>query len=234
MVMTCAALPVCAQVASSPVSQSSPDVQIVALVLPTGTYAISSVYPKQVPEKEAQARITRLLKLTGWTAANRHFSNETAASNLLKEAPAAKLSAASFQTTANVINISDGTIEWEPFFRAFGDLPRVNIVFFTPPNFTYNGPQNFSSDRISLSVIARQGTVTGTANLLKPEPDPALFGLPKYATQAASVPTSTKKVVGNQAKRRLYGGLFAAFVGVIVALGIYHFARRFTTMPNVR
>ena len=155
------------------VAASRPDVQIVVLVLPTGSYAVSSVYPTQVPQAAAQARIARLLKLTGWHATNRRFSDVSpdAKRSLVK------LSAASFETGDAVIG-TDGTVDWEPFLRAFGDVRRVNVACFTPANWLYKGATQFDSPRLSLTVTPVPGSVTLAAAIKQPALDQAPFGVP--------------------------------------------------------
>lgn len=216
---------------AAPLSNTQPDVQIVVLALPTGTYAVSSVYPKQIPKAVAQGRIDRLLALTKWTATNRKFSDAPATPNPLSDSrtPKGKLSAASFETTG-MVYAADGTINWEPFLRAFGDVRRINMVCFTATDFAYRGPVSFESDRVSFSASAGEGTVAAVANLKKPEPSPAVFGLPQYRqddTPAKKTPNRSKKNDGNRAVYIVFIALAATGVGLI----LYALASRLVTKP---
>lgn len=218
---------------SQPVAANTqPDVQIVILPLPTGTYAVSSVYPKQVPKATAQARIDRLLALTKWTATSRKFSDAPAVPNPLRDdtTPKGNLSAASFETTG-IIYADDGTINWDPFLRAFGDLRRINMVCFTGTDFVYAGPVSFDSERVTFSASSGQGTVAVVANLKKPELSPASFGLPNGAqteTVARQAPRRTKK--SNGTNRAVYVVLIA-LGATAVALITYALTSRLMTKP---
>ncbi len=205
------------------VSNTKPDAQIVVLVLPTGTYAVSSVYPKRVSKAVAEERMTKLLKLTKWQATNHRFSDAPAISHPSRgeSMPNATLSAASFETSGPIY-AADGTIDWEPLLQAFGDLHRVNFVCFTGPEFVYRGPVTFQNERIAFSASAGQGAVAVAATLKKPEPSPVRFGLPQYA---ATPPAPTKETVantpnsqGSRAIRILFVTLFATGVALIIYL----------------
>ncbi len=216
-----------AQVAppNAPARATSPDVEIVVIVLPTGDYAVSSVYPGQVPQAAAQARINRLLSLTKWRAVHRKFSDAPAASNLLRDDAHAKLSAASFETDGGVY-AADGTIDWEPFLQAFGDLRRVNIVCFTGPGFTYGGPVAWDSERIAFSATAAPGAVSATAVIKKPEANASRFGLPRFGTVVAKAPVAAVGAAKEGGRGRDAKILLLALFSVGIALAIYRLASR--------
>lgn len=219
-------------VTGQPTPNTQPDVQIVVLPLPTGTYAVSSVYPKRVPKAVAQGRIDRLLALTKWKATNRKFSDAPAVPNPLRDdqTPKGKLSAASFETTGTIY-ADDGSINWDPFLRAFGDVRRINLVCFTGTDFAYRGPVSFESTRIAFSASAAQGTVAAVANIKKPEPAPAPFGLSQYATASPKTTVVTKPVAENGQARRVVGIVLIALVATGVALVIYALTSRLVTRP---
>lgn len=214
------------------ISNTKPDVQIVVLGLPTGTYAVSSVYPKQVPKAVAQGRIDKLLALTKWPSTSRKFSDAPAVPNPLRDdsTPKGKLSAASFETTGAVY-ASDGTIDWEPFLRAFGDVGRINIVCFTGPEFAYTGPLAFDNDRITFSASAGEGTVAVVANIKKPEPSPASFGLPKQQQPATAVAPAQGHAKKSNDANRVVGIILVALAATGIALVIYALTSRFVTKP---
>ncbi|MBC8139755.1 MAG: hypothetical protein H8F28_28060 [Fibrella sp.] len=215
-------------------ANTQPDVQIVVLPLPNEVYAVSSVYPKQVPKAVAQGRIDALLALTKWKATNRKFSDAPAVPNPLSDdqTPKGNLSAASFETSG-AIYAEDGTINWEPFLRAFGDVRRINMVFFTGTDFAYTGPVSFDNERITFSASSGQGTVAAVANIKKPEPSPASFGLPQYQTGAATPKTvvATKPDSQGGQTRRVVGIVGIALFATAVALIIYAMTSRLVTKP---
>ena len=227
--------PVCVARAQSPaaqtdVSMANPDVQILVMPLPTG-YAVSSVYPKQVTKAAAQGRIDKLLALTKWTATKRRFSDATAASNLLQDGKGGLLSAASFETTDAPFG-TDGTINTEPFLQAFGDLRRVNLVFFTGDGFVYRGATRFGSERLAFSATAGQGTVMMAANIKVPAKNAAPFGLPRLAseTRAEPAPQSVVRERNGEANRWL-GLLFVGIAAVGFGVVIYALTIRFVQKP---
>jgi hypothetical protein len=221
-----------AQSAQPTISNTKPDVQIVVFGLPTGTYAVSSVYPKQVPKAVAQGRIDKLLALTKWQAKSRKFSDAPAVPNPLRDetTPKGQLSAASFETTGAIYG-SDGAIDWEPFLRAFGDVNRINIVCFTGPEFAYSGPVAFDSERVTFSASGGQGTVAVVANIKKPEPSPALFGLPKYRQADAVVAQAQVPAKKSNGTNRVVGVILVALAATGIALVIYALTSRFVTKP---
>lgn len=242
LVLAAASLPVTAQsgvpapdsttLQAAPLGNMRPDVQIVVLGLPTGTYAVSSVYAKQVPKAVAQGRIDKLLALTKWQATSRKFSDAPAVPNPLRDdkTPKGNLSAASFETTA-AIYAADGTIDWEPFLQAFGDVERINLICFTGTDFAYRGPVQFDTDRITFSASSGQGTVAAVANIKKPEPSPVSFGLPKYATaDTVSVPVKNR-VKENTDTNRVIRIVLVALAATGVALIIYAITSRLVTKP---
>jgi hypothetical protein len=190
------------------------------------------VYPKQVPKAAAQARIDRLLALTKWPAKSRKFSDAPAVPNPLNDGATGKgkLSAASFETTG-AIYAEDGTINWDSFLRAFGDVRRINMVCFTGTDFAYRGPVSFESDRVTFSASGGEGTVAAVANIKKPEPSPGSFGLPQYATVAPKAVAATKPKANSGQTRRIVGTVLVALAATGVALIIYALTSRLVTKP---
>lgn len=150
---------------------SMPDVQI--MVAPgLGAWSVAAVYPKQVSRAESEARLKRLSALTGWKLERLEFEDkrlDRSATNStdpeIRKAtksigPSPVMSSASFQTSANLVDYTQGTLALEPFLRAFRDMNRVNVTYLIPGQFAYRGPQKFSDSRVEIGLSAVEGAYT--------------------------------------------------------------------------
>lgn len=223
-----------APVAVPPAAQSvnaqmqNPDVQILVVTLPTGSTAVSSVYPGQVSKQTAQKRVDKLLALTGWKATNRRFS-DAPTGNPLEDNRAKKLSAASFETGSNVFG-ADGVIDSEPFLRAFGDLGRINLIYMPGASYTYTGIRRFDSPRLAFQVMSSgQGTVAIAATVKQPGENAPPFGLPltDVAVRSVSGVARQTNVAESPALRSMIKVAILLVLAIGSALVVYGLASRY-------
>ncbi|MBB6052055.1 hypothetical protein [Armatimonas rosea] len=155
---------------------SMPDVQI--LVAPgLGNWSVAVVYPKQVGHADTEARIKRLGTITGWKLEkpeyeDKRLDRDSVSSkdpNIRKGSqevgPAPVMSSVSFQTSANLVDYTQGTLALEPFLRAFRDMNKVNVTYLIPGQFTYRGPRQFNDTKVEIALSAQEGAYTYQALL---------------------------------------------------------------------
>ncbi|GEM_PF-3393498 len=196
-----------------------PDAQIVVLLLPTGEFEVSSVYPKKVPQKDAEARMRTVLDLTKWKAGELHYANE---STSFSRKPLKNLSSVSFTTQSGVVDPVAGTLDVAPFIRAFRDLNRIHVTYFLPANFTYRGPREYADKNVDLRLAGGQGTLTYVVNIKNHQLDSV--NLPRTQAEAeasaarASASSEPAPVPGG------FGGKLALLVAAAAGVGVLIFA----------
>jgi hypothetical protein len=150
---------------------SMPDVQI--MVAPgLGNWSVAAVYPKAVSRAETQTRLKRLATLTGWKLEKMEFEDKRLDRSAMDSkdpkikretksiGSAPVMSSASFQTSANLVDPTQGTLALEPFLQAFRDVNRINITYLLPGQFAYKGPKQFSDPRVDMALFAQGGAYT--------------------------------------------------------------------------
>lgn len=204
---------------------TKPDVQI--LIAPgVDGWTIATVYPGKVARSETQARLRRLRLLTRWPVEglafeDRQLDRETASVANPTQSGAARpvMSSATFQTSGNLVDFSQGTLAVEPFLVAFRDFSRIHITYLGLRNFKFQGLSRFRDSRVELSLIPLEDTFTYQATLTDHQFE--LLNLPlRDSPQQESANTTVNSTSPN---RRLLLGIGA--VGVI-ALGVAGIAYR--------
>ena len=181
--MTSAAIP----------TQRVPDVQVVVFPLPTHEWAITTVYPKIIARTTAEARVKRLLGITGWEGSTTEFKNKALERVAANAPPSPPMSSLTFRTPGRVVNLSDGTMPLEPFIRAFRDLERVHITYIIPGNtFTFRGLREYSGQDIEIALSQGEGAYTYVLNIKNHNLD--TLQLPRYETLKPGSGTTTTQV----------------------------------------
>lgn len=202
---------------------SMPDVQI--MVAPgLGSWSVAAVYPKAVPHAETQARLKRLVAVTGWKMEKLTFEDrrldrsamESQDPKIQREAKAVGaapvMSSASFQTSANLVDPTQGTLALEPFLQAFRDVNRVNITYLIPGQFAYKGPKQFSDSRVDMALFSQGGAYTYQVQLKDHKFEALNLPIKEVARQE-----SYRSAANSSAPRRL---LLGTGLVALLALGV--------------
>ncbi|MES2464390.1 MAG: hypothetical protein V4671_27840, partial [Armatimonadota bacterium] len=167
---------VSAQSKTEPAAQSIstanvPDVQIVVSPDPTGQWVIAAVYPSKTDRKKAEARAKEMLALGKWQTSGLLFENQALErkDNPKGMAPPPVMSSVTLSTKGNIVNYADGTIDLEPFIRAYRDLGRLNLLFLVPGTFKYRGPQGHSDEDIDLKYASGGSALTFVVQVKNPK-----------------------------------------------------------------
>jgi hypothetical protein len=232
-----AAVPAASQVTPAG-GGTAPDVQVVAIPLPTGEWAVSSVYNGKVPRAEAQARQQSLAQLTGWrihdvTYEDRGLGLQRRDGKPVRPGSAADadaptdrvLTSVSFQTPAHIVDFSDGTVDVSPWARAFRDKERVHLTFLLPPGarFSYRGLRHYAGPDLQVDLApAQPGALTYVLQIKNHQM--GALTLPRYqeATDARTLAERKRQAVNLGQRTRVLGTslivLFALGAGVLVYL----------------
>ncbi|HVK04726.1 MAG TPA: hypothetical protein VM490_14700 [Armatimonadaceae bacterium] len=144
------------------IANVKPDVQIVVLLLPNGEYEVSAVYPRKVAQAEAERPMKALLGQTKWKATPLRYDNSEAQT---PDSGKTVLSSVSFTTGEGLADTVTGTVEIEPFIRAFRETKRMHVSFFLPPTFAYRGVRQHADKNVEVSGSVQQGTITYVVNI---------------------------------------------------------------------
>jgi hypothetical protein len=204
--------------ASFRIPNRKPDVQVVILSLGPGQWAVSTTYPKVVPEAEARGRVKKLLTLTGWhTYGEPRFSND---STSYKKLPLKGLSSVSFLTPDPVVDVTGGSLDVTPFVRAFADLDHINVTLFPPKDFpAYRGLRSYADKNLDVTLAEGQGSVTYVANIKNHTLDS--LTLPRFQDPAAVSPAGDPAAAKDGGKGR---GPLVLVLAAAVGAGLVAFA----------
>ncbi len=155
---------------------NKPDVQIILMPLPTGQWGVSSVYPKQISKKEADARQARLLAASHWNAEGVAFEDgrmnreikpeEFSKENRPGTPPPPIMSSLSFMTSGKAVDFQNGTMVLEPFALAFRDLNRVHITYVMPKGFVFQGLRHYDGPDVAVDMMSGgEGAYTYVVNI---------------------------------------------------------------------
>jgi hypothetical protein len=208
---------------AAPAPKQMPDVTILVAPIPNNQWMISMVYAKKVPKKEADARATRLVQLTGWHTGDAVFTDRALEGTPLGgEAPV--LSSLTFPAIGNMVDVADGTVSLEPFLLAFRDLNRVHLTVLNPGPFNFRGLREHHDDNVDITLNAGQGAWTYVANIKNHRAE--RLNLPRYH-QEPPKETAAKGRAGTIPKPLILGGL--VLVALVAGGAAFALVRRLMT-----
>lgn len=139
-----------------------PDVQIVISPDPSGQWIIAAVYPSKTDRAKAEARAKEMLALGKWKGSGLLFENKALerSGNPKGMVSLPVMSSVTLSTLGNVVGYADGTINLEPFIRAYRDLGHINLLFLVPGTFNYRGPHRYRDQDIEMAYAPGGSALT--------------------------------------------------------------------------
>jgi hypothetical protein len=194
-----------------------PDVQIVVSPDPSGQWIVAAVYPSTTDRKKAESRAKEMLSLGKWKGNGLIFENKALerTENPKGMAPPPVMSSVTVSTAGNIVNYADGTINLEPFIRAYRDLGRINLLFLVPGTFNYRGPRSYRDEDINLVYAAGGSALTYVVQVKNPSLKE--LRLPRFEPAVAAEKPSG--AVSKSADNRL-SKMIGVIVLALVAAGI--------------
>lgn len=212
-----------------------PDVQIVVMPYPTGKWGVAMVYPQKVSRAEADRRMQRLLQIGGWKGSDVLWENKALQmADEVRKMPGARdlkaepvMSSLTFQTGGNVVDLADGTMQIEPFARAFRDLSRVHVTYLLAPTFPFRGVRHYSDANLDIQASGQQGAWTYVVNIKNHNLES--LNLPRYELvkpkgQTQSATNSRLEAMRRQ--RRMVGAGLVVVLAAATGMFVWLWTRR--------
>jgi hypothetical protein len=211
-----------------------PDVQVVVMPYPTGTWGVSLVYPHKVPRAQADQQFKQLLALGGWKSSADEWEERGLERNSeLMQSPDAKgieaepvMSSLTFQTTGNIVDVADGTMSLEPFARAFRDLKRIHVTYLLPATFKFRGVRDFHDENVDVAALGQQGAWTYVVNIKNHQL--SALHLPRYEIVRSGAQFQQAKAAAEKAVRlrRMVGTGAVVLLALATGMFVWLWTRR--------
>ncbi len=192
-----------------------PDVLVFIQLTGTNMDFVSFTYPKVVSQNQAMAHLSRVTSETGWQTLDLRITN-----NSLLKSGSNPMTSVEF-TTPQVVRLDLGGFPIEPLIKAFKDLKHIEIVYVTPPNFTFQGLKNFENKYVKITL--QRGTNTYRYQITIKDSDFETLGLPFLQPEAPSTP---KTEVATEHKSRALAVVLIIIIALIAGALTYYFVRR--------
>ena len=143
-------------------SSRLPDVLVWIDMRATGPSRISLTYAKLVPKNEVEAELALILRETGWTAFDINYSIPS--NNSTNEPP---MTTVEF-STPSAVNLNTGILLVAPIVKALKKYKRIEVLYLTPPDFTFVGPKNFENKYVKIDLIQGNNPYRYLVNIKNP------------------------------------------------------------------
>lgn len=224
------------------VARRPPNVQVIAMPLPTGDWMVAAVYSRAISRDEALRRQKAFEQASGWKTRDVVVETKSLGRALRSDVKSSPLDAGipkdnaltsvRFQTSANVINFTDGTVDISPWILAYRDESRLNLTYLWPPElrFPFRGVRRYADSGLTVEMTGLQkGALNYSVGIV--DHTRTAFNLPRYqeANAARTIDDRTRLALEARLRQTRYVGiglitLFALGAGVLV----YIWATRFT------
>lgn len=150
--------------------------------VPQSTW-VSLTYSKAISKTQVEADLQKILKETGWVAANVTISDGETAN--VGEPP---MTTVEFSTVSSVVN-ENGVLAIEPIVIALRGYKRFEILYIVPPHASFLTPDRFENKYVKIALERGKNSYRYTVDIKNPGFDVLKLpsSMPKQVEQQTAV-----------------------------------------------